>query len=43
MEYKADHYAATMESKEAMVGALKKLTKVNFADLNPHPYVVSLL
>ncbi len=42
MERRADAYAAKIGLGEAMVGALKKLARLNFANLNPHPVHVLL-
>lgn len=42
-EYEADHYAAsTVGNSEAMVQALKKLSKDNLSNLTPHPFYVFL-
>ena len=41
-EYRADRMAAELGYGEAMVTVLKKLTRDNFADLNPHPVIVAL-
>ncbi|PKD43803.1 M48 family metallopeptidase [Rhodohalobacter barkolensis] len=42
-EYEADHYAATtIEKREAMIDALKKLSKDNLSNLTPHPFYVFL-
>ena len=42
MERRADAYPAEIGLGEAMVGALKKLARLNFANLNPHPVTVAL-
>ncbi len=42
-EYEADRFAATtLQSSEAMVNALKKLSKDNLSNLTPHPFYVFL-
>ena len=41
-EYRADASAADSGYGEALISALKKLSKDNFSDLNPHPAVVAL-
>ena len=41
-EYRADRMAAELGYGDAMVTVLKKLTRDNFADLNPHPVIVVL-
>ncbi len=41
-EYRADAAAAEAGYGEALIAALKKLSKDNFSDLNPHPLVVAL-
>jgi len=41
-EYGADRFAAENGYGEALVSALKKLARNNFACLNPHPVVVKL-
>ncbi len=41
-EYAADRFAAEQGYGEALISALKKLTKNNFACLNPHPIIVKL-
>ncbi|MBE6542491.1 MAG: M48 family metallopeptidase [Ruminococcaceae bacterium] len=41
-EYRADRAAAEAGYAEEMITALKKLSKDNFADLNPHPIEVAL-
>lgn len=41
-EYAADKFAAENGYGEALVSALKKLARNNFACLNPHPVVVKL-
>jgi STE24 endopeptidase len=41
-EYRADRMAAELGYGGAMVTVLKKLTRDNFADLNPHPVIVVL-
>ena len=41
-EYRADRLAAELGYGDAMVSVLKKLTRDNFADLNPHPVIVAL-
>lgn len=41
-EYRADADAAESGYGEALVSALKKLSRDNFSDLNPHPIVVAL-
>ena len=41
-EYRADAAAAESGYGEAMISALKKLSRDNFSDLNPHPAVVAL-
>lgn len=40
-EYKADAFACKHIDKEYMISALKKLSKENFSNLNPHPLVVT--
>jgi len=39
-EYKADAFSAKHTSKDAMIGALKKLSIENFVNLTPHPLFV---
>ena len=39
-EYKADAEAAKLGYGEELISALKKLSRDNFSDLNPHPAVV---
>ena len=39
-EYKADAFSARHTSKDAMIGALKKLSIENFVNLTPHPLFV---
>ena len=41
-EYRADANAAEAGYGEDLVSALKKLSKDNFSDLNPHPVLVAL-
>ncbi len=41
-EYRADKMAAELGYGEAMVSVLKKLSRDNFAELNPHPVIVAL-
>ena len=41
-EYKADTNAAEAGYGEELISALKKLSKDNFSDLNPHPVIVAL-
>lgn len=41
-EYRADRAAAESGYGEALISALKKLSRDNFSDLNPHPAVVML-
>ena len=41
-EYRADRMAAELGYGEAMVSVLKKLTRDNFSELNPHPVIVAL-
>jgi STE24 endopeptidase len=42
-EFEADHFAATtIEKREAMINALKKLSKDNLSNLTPHPFYVFL-
>lgn len=42
-EYEADYFAArTIENREAMIDALKKLSKDNLSNLTPHPFYVFL-
>lgn len=41
-ERRADAYAAEIGLGEAMITALKKLARLNFANLNPHPLNVKL-
>ena len=41
-EYRADAEAAALGYGEDMISALKKLSRDNFGDLNPHPAVVLL-
>lgn len=42
-EYAADRFAAENGYGEALVSGLKKLSKNNFSNLNPHPVIVKLL
>ncbi len=39
-EYRADAFACEYTDKKSMISALKKLSKENFSNLNPHPLVV---
>ncbi len=41
-EYRADRLAAELGYGEAMVSVLKKLSRDNFSNLNPHPVIVML-
>ena len=41
-EYKADAFACKHVDKRYLISALKKLSKENFSNLNPHPLVVTL-
>ncbi len=41
-EYRADKFAAENGYGDAMISSLKKLTKDNMGDLNPHPVIVAL-
>lgn len=41
-EFRADAAAAESGYGEALISALKKLSRDNFSDLNPHPAVVAL-
>ncbi len=41
-EYRADRMAAELGYGEAMVSVLKKLSRDNFSNLNPHPVIVML-
>ena len=41
-EYRADAQAAKEGYTDALISALKKLAKENFADLSPHPLLVKL-
>ena len=42
-EYEADRFAAsTINNKEAMINALKKLSSDNLSNLTPHPFYVFL-
>lgn len=41
-EFEADHYAAETADGNAMVQALKKLSKDNLSNLTPHPFFVFL-
>lgn len=41
-EYRADRMAVELGYGEAMVSVLKKLSRDNFAELNPHPVIVAL-
>ncbi len=41
-EYKADDFACKNVDKKHLISALKKLSKENFSNLNPHPLVVIL-
>ena len=41
-EYAADRFAADNGYGEALVSGLKKLSKNNFSNLNPHPVIVKL-
>lgn len=41
-EYRADRCATELGLGEAMISVLRKLTRDNFADLNPHPVIVAL-
>ncbi len=42
MERKADAFAATNGYGKELISALKKMSGDDFADLNPHPFVVAL-
>ncbi|MDD4070377.1 MAG: M48 family metallopeptidase [Candidatus Izemoplasmatales bacterium] len=39
-EYQADRFVATTYSKEQLNEALKLITKKDFSDLSPHPFIV---
>ncbi len=42
-EYEADHFAAdTIEERQNLIDALKKLSATNFSNLTPHPFYVFL-
>ena len=41
-EYRADANAADLGYGEALISSLKKLSRDNFSDLNPHPVIVAL-
>ena len=41
-ERRADGYPATVGLGDALIRALKKLARLNFANLNPHPLNVKL-
>ena len=41
-EYRADSFASSIGYGEDIISALKKLTRSNFGDLNPHPLLVKL-
>jgi STE24 endopeptidase len=42
-EFEADAFASkTIENKEDMINALKKLSKDNLSNLTPHPFYVFL-
>ena len=41
-ERRADTFAATKGYGEDMISALKKLSKDNLSDLNPHPFIVAM-
>lgn len=42
-EYQADYFAVTtVEDKQSMIDALKKLTRHNLSNLTPHPFYVFL-
>ena len=41
-EYEADAFAAREGYGEALIGALKQLSKESLSDINPHPLVVKL-
>jgi STE24 endopeptidase len=40
-ERRADSFAVKKGYGEAMISALKKLSKDNLSDLNPHPFIVT--
>jgi STE24 endopeptidase len=42
MEYKADQMMAKLGYRDAAISAFKVLARVNFSNLNPHPWVVKL-
>lgn len=42
MERKADAFAATNGYGKELISALKKMSGDDFADLNPHPFVVAM-
>jgi len=42
-EYEADAFGVRFTGKEAGVSALKKLGRLNFANLTPHPFVVAVM
>jgi STE24 endopeptidase len=41
-EYEADVFSVRYAGKEAAVSAMKKIGRVNYANLTPHPFVVKL-
>ena len=41
-EYRADRFAAENGCSDALISSLKKLTRDNMGDLNPHPAIVFL-
>ena len=41
-EYRADRFAAENDCSDALISSLKKLTRDNMGDLNPHPAIVFL-
>ena len=42
-EYEADAFGAQYTSPEAGITATKKLARLNYANLTPHPFVVSMM
>lgn len=41
-EYRADAYARSTGNRDGLVSALKKISRDNFSNLNPHPLIVRL-
>jgi STE24 endopeptidase len=41
-EYKADEFASSQGYGDSLITGLKKLSRNNYSNLNPHPVIVTL-